>query len=279
MFDFENSISSPPFVRQILKQSTALPLNDPKRYQLLGSIYRQKGSLQKAAAAYKRWATLCPDDQWAKYARFVLSQSEDVQKPPDQFDNIPTPFFKVENALPEDLHDKIFRSAVQKTNNFRLGGVGKKDSWRIDTDTRQIFLTKLDKPLRAEMLEAIEVHLKRSFSRLSIEPFEYKKIQWGINLSVNKSFYKTHQDGLDRKISFSYYFFHSPKRFSGGDLLLYDKKPAKDTFAPGQFTRIKPKNGLLVLFPSSCFHGVTPVRMSATRFSKYGRFSVCGFIS
>src|SRR5439155_10127989 len=94
-------------------------------------------------------------------------------------------------------------------------------------------------------------------------------------------FYQIHRDNSGpkkraRRISYAYYFHQRPKRFSGGDLLLYDTDVQQGTCLPA-FTRIVPRDNSIVFFPSSFCHQVTTVNCNLDDFTQ-GRFALNGWI-
>ena len=94
-------------------------------------------------------------------------------------------------------------------------------------------------------------------------------------------FFKPHADARPdsnsgRAISFVYYFFNRPKRFEGGDLLLFDGDADSGAPLPTSFTRILPEANSLVVFPSPRVHEVELVR-SASPDLAAGRFTLNGW--
>ena len=68
-----------------------------------------------------------------------------------------------------------------------------------------------------------------------------------------------------------------PKRFSGGDLLLYDTDLEADSGRRTAFSRIEPLQNSLVVFPSGYLHEVTSVECVTDDFGD-GRFTVKGWL-
>ncbi|MFY7960935.1 MAG: 2OG-Fe(II) oxygenase, partial [Elsteraceae bacterium] len=60
-----------------------------------------------------------------------------------------------------------------------------------------------------------------------------------------------------------YYLHRIPKRFSGGDLLLFDEPSPDQVRSSMEFTRITPAENSLLLFPSVSLHAVTPVSLES----------------
>lgn len=96
------------------------------------------------------------------------------------------------------------------------------------------------------------------------------------------AFFRAHADTSetiypDRLVSFVYYLHRTPKPFSGGDLLLYDRA-SNDGYSPLHYTRVPPADNTLIFFRSDAFHEVQPIH-SASRDPADGRFTIHGWIS
>jgi Rps23 Pro-64 3,4-dihydroxylase Tpa1-like proline 4-hydroxylase len=77
-----------------------------------------------------------------------------------------------------------------------------------------------------------------------------------------------HPIAADRRISCVYYFYASPRRFTGGELRLYDTwvTPSGST-AAATYTTLTPLDNSIVFFPSDIFHEVCPVRCETEAFA------------
>ena len=83
-----------------------------------------------------------------------------------------------------------------------------------------------------------------------------------------------HPIAASRRISCVYYFHTNPRRFTGGELRLYDTwiTPSGST-AAGTYTTLTPLDNSIVFFPSDAFHEVLPVRCETDAFGD-SRFTV-----
>ena len=75
-------------------------------------------------------------------------------------------------------------------------------------------------------------------------------------------------------MTFVYYFHRQPRRFSGGDLLLFDTDPEQDACG-AKYTRIAPSHNSILFFPSACYHQVLPVVCESS--DDAGRFTLNGW--
>ena len=83
-----------------------------------------------------------------------------------------------------------------------------------------------------------------------------------------------HPIAASRRVSCVYYFHASPRRFTGGELRLYDTwvTPSGST-AAGTYTTLTPVDNSVVFFPSDAFHEVRPVRCETDAFGD-SRFTI-----
>jgi Rps23 Pro-64 3,4-dihydroxylase Tpa1-like proline 4-hydroxylase len=107
-------------------------------------------------------------------------------------------------------------------------------------------------------------------------------------LYADGDFFRTHRDtgpNNTRRVTFVYTLFRSPRRFGGGDLLLYDtffwpgvsESPAWVPAYADTFTRLAPEDNRLVFFPSEFYHEVTPVTGVGDDAS-WGRVAINGWL-
>jgi len=105
--------------------------------------------------------------------------------------------------------------------------------------------------------------------RLEMDPLPLASMECQITAHGDGDFFAVHTDNgtpeiAHRKVSYVYYFHREPKPFSGGHLALFHTRfqggygtcgrPAADIDPPG--------NGLMI-FPTSIFHEVTPIRCAS----------------
>ena len=128
-----------------------------------------------------------------------------------------------------------------------------------------------DKRLRA-MLPVVR-------QQLGIPWFPLVKVERQLTAHARGGFFVPHVDTGDarirgRRISCVYYFHLLPKRFSGGELKLYDTwvTPTGSTGA-GTYTTLEPIDNSIVFFSSDAFHEVCPVETETEAFAD-SRFTV-----
>ena len=94
-------------------------------------------------------------------------------------------------------------------------------------------------------------------------------------------FYRPHRDETSvllgpRQLTFIYYLHVQPRRFEGGDLLIYAGLDDGTMYSSNTFVRIQPTHNRLVIFPSYRVHEVKEV--VAPSDSGLARFCVNGWI-
>lgn len=109
--------------------------------------------------------------------------------------------------------------------------------------------------------------------QLEIPRFPLGRIEWQLTAhgrdgtSVPRVDADTPQ-ASGRRISCVYYFHQTPKRFSGGELTLYDTWiTSTGSTGAGTSTTLEPVDNSLVFFPSDAFHEVCPVHPETDAFA------------
>lgn len=119
--------------------------------------------------------------------------------------------------------------------------------------------------------------------QLELPPFIASQIEAQITAHNDGNYYKIHNDNgsidtSNRELTYVYYFYHEPKPFSGGELVIYDSKIENEFYVRGDnFQTIEPRNNSMVIFPSRYFHEVLPVICPSQTFAD-SRFTVNGWI-
>ena len=164
--------------------------------------------------------------------------------------------------------------------------------------------------LNAGKIRRVIQHRVRSYlpwvlERLGILPFHVARIETMITASNHGDFLQKHADApygvfpfrprltpmarrvisrilrlkRSRVVSYVYYFHRTPRRFAGGELLLY---PTGHQAGRVVFTTkprvIAPRHNRIVFFPSSTVHEVRTIRCPSREFAD-SRFTVNGWVS
>jgi hypothetical protein len=134
-----------------------------------------------------------------------------------------------------------------------------------------------------EVWEMFERRLARILSavrrELGIPWFSVGKVERQLTVHGSGGFFVPHVDTgsavvATRRISGVYYFHETPRRFTGGELKLYDTwvTPSGTTGATTHAT-LAPADNSIVFFPSDAFHEVCPVHPESDAFGD-SRFTV-----
>ncbi|MGW3448810.1 2OG-Fe(II) oxygenase [Streptomyces sp. NPDC001076] len=125
-----------------------------------------------------------------------------------------------------------------------------------------------------EQLEAVR-------SRLDLPAFPLGRIELQATACGDGDYFRLHHDsdGDDtRELTFVYFFFSEPRRFSGGELRIFETKAQDGELIPTDRSQtIVPRGNLAVFFPSRHDHEVLPVRVPSRAFAD-SRFSITGWI-
>lgn len=123
----------------------------------------------------------------------------------------------------------------------------------------------------------------RILRMLDHAPFAIARAEAQITASNHGDFFRSHSDNAQeqvasREITFVYFFHREPKKFSGGELRIYDSRWENNSYVPtANCHAIVPEQNEMVLFNSSLAHEITPVECSTGAFSD-GRFTVNGWL-
>lgn len=187
-----------------------------------------------------------------------------------------TRYVRVLNVLSTDEHERLLASTLAWEHAFPESGiVAGMEEDRVDYKSRRsrtlasgrledlgnIFDTRL----RA-MLPAVR-------QQLGIPWFPLTHVERQLRAYGRGRAFAPHVDAGDsrvygRRISCIYSFHRTPRRFSGGELKLYDTwfTPTGSTGA-GTYTLFEPIDNSLVFFPSDAFHEVCPVHPATDAFA------------
>lgn len=118
---------------------------------------------------------------------------------------------------------------------------------------------------------------------MGIAPFRYSLRDLRLDRYGDGDFFSAHADRVagapERVVAFIYYFYFPPKRFEGGELMIYDWNMEEGGPA-STGTAIAPDLNQLVILPAHSWHEVLPVRCvshewEAARFTLHG-WICCG---
>jgi hypothetical protein len=249
--------------------------NDVPLLRKLGQILRSLGDLSAAAKTYQHLKQLVPGDPHVARLH-ALFASQTLPSVP----NVASKFAILQDFLsPQRVRD-IRAHVRNKKDRFQACKVrSRQNGESLDLQKRiSSFCPELgsirdwfDPMVLGQFLKLLE--------QLDIEAFQPGLYSCKLNAYHDGHFFHIHQDkstgvAATRRLGFVYYFEFEPRRFRGGELLLYDRDV--DTLYPApSFTTIMPKHNMLIVIPAICWHEVLPIRMTdddwfAARFTYSG---------
>ena len=169
----------------------------------------------------------------------------------------------LDEFLPAGLHDALLAHALASEHRFLPAEVAGRGQQGYDAQSRVAWYCADGLGhLKSAFREAVAARLDDLFDRLGMAPFPVARTELELAAHRDGSYFQPHIDTMtqdrrsmtetDRVVTMVYYFHASPRRFSGGDLLLYPF----DRSAP---KAIAPADNRLLAFPAICLHEVTPV--------------------
>ena len=243
------------------------------------SLLRGLGRGGEAAEAYRALLAADPDDLGAQAGAAIFAGA-----PLPEGAQGPTPFVQLADVLSADQQERLWQSLTAEGASLTPAGVYSGGTQpRVDGETRVAQLLERADSVRAWFLPWLEEVITRAeiLPRLGLAPFVVGKRELQVTGHSDGGFFSVHSDASTnpaaptwaRQLTFIYYFHRLPRRFSGGDLLLFDPPGGGDL----SFTRIDPTHNSLVFFQSSQMHTVTQIHSAATD-PLDGRWTVNGWL-
>ncbi|MEM7134229.1 MAG: 2OG-Fe(II) oxygenase [Chloroflexota bacterium] len=263
-------------VRQRLNEK---PNDLDLRYRL-GNVYRQQGKLERACEEIRQLRTLQPDHHDAAWIESILSMQElGIQSPSER--NQPAPFVQIPNFLPDEICSSIWQIISEHEEQFSNSLVYDPLEEGDLRSSHVLYETQLGS-IKEAFLEQIHSTLQTLFPHLGHHPFTPTRTELQLTMHLDGDYFTLHRDrgsvgkAIGRNVTFVYYFHSEPRRFTGGDLLLFDSAE-KINFPGKNYTRVFPTNNSVIFFPSWAFHQVTPLHIETDCY-KDGRFTLNGWI-
>lgn len=263
----------------VLRDQWSANPSDWKLGWKLGETLRQMGRLDQALKIYVRVLNLNP--QCEEAAHLVRILSGQTRGNLDGLELISAPFVLVDNLLPDEVLIDLWDFIVRNNEKFVTSLIGNDVDPHV-RNSKVLYEEDLE-PFKNAVLSRVRQILADSWGRLGMKGSDADEPEIQLTLHNDGGFYKAHRDndlgpgGRSRSITYVIYLFRTPRRFSGGDLILYDWNLANEGYV-SKFTRIIPRNNSLILFPSSVWHQVTPVKCYNSEFES-GRFTINGWLN
>lgn len=277
------AMTNPALLKQArakVEQRLAADPEDAEALRQLADLQRKGGEVDAASETYRKLTTLT-DDAVAAWGAGALNGEAPLPSTPESMH--PAPFLRVPNFLTAAQQDVLFEAVGMGPGHFEPAGVYNSDEQRsVDLEFRVAAVA--ERPVRRQIrpwfLKELMPVVHRAVERFGIDDMQECHAEFQVTAHRGGGFFRPHRDNKtmkDRQISYIYYFYAEPKPFVGGELLLYDTCLAPSRFHPSGFSRIEPARNSLVLFPSSYYHEVLPVRCESEAFED-SRFTVNGWV-
>jgi hypothetical protein len=134
---------------------------------------------------------------------------------------------------------------------------------------------------QARIAERIKESLQPVLERLGRKPFPLGRIEMQITASGDGDYFRMHRDTGQkdtRELAFVYFFHREPRRFSGGELRIFDAETIGGKVVPTDRSQLlSPRQDVVVFFPAENEHEILPVRVASREFAD-SRFTVNGWI-
>lgn len=138
-------------------------------------------------------------------------------------------------------------------------------------------------PYQKLFSERLYAFLPNMLTRLGHPGFPISHIEIQLSGTGNEEYFRSHTDNgssevASREITFVYFFHREPRRFSGGELRIYDTHENNGRIAAfGPYRLIYPLQNQIAFFPSRCLHEILPVGLPSDSFGDR-RFTVNGWL-
>jgi predicted 2-oxoglutarate/Fe(II)-dependent dioxygenase YbiX len=208
----------------------------------------------------------------------VLAGTEDVIVTPEALGLVLARYVRLLDVLGAAAKGRLLDEAIARAPDLVPS--------RVTTNVsgyRRSRLVNDPAELAADLLACVRDRLPELCGRLDVAPFPVGQIEAQLTVHNDGDFYRVHTDDGDegtrtREISYVYYFHRQPKRFTGGELVLFDGRIENGrVVGTGPPIVVEPVDDSLVVFPSGCLHEVRPVQMLSADLGD-GRFTINGWV-
>ena len=271
-----------------LERTLAADPDDAHALWKLAEVHRRRGDFAAARGLYRRLRVRGPDRRKAAWLHRVLSGDGPPEAAPGGV-FWPAPFVWMTDFLAPEECDRLLAlgvarheglTPVEAATSCEDGG----SSSTVDPESRVGLEAdaRTTKEARLRIVPKIRSVLPDVLARLGMAGLDRYQLEVAMRVYLTGGFFRAHRDSAygvfrSRKLNFVYFFHRRPRRFSGGDLLLYDMDVDANTWVSGAFSRITPLRNGIVFFPSACWHQVTPVQCGTDDFED-GRWVLNGHV-
>lgn len=233
--------------------------------QLVGLVTEPPVFVQQNQAAHPQ--TDQPEQIWANPTPKTASSGI-----------IPSAYIQIDNFLSPEETSQLLDFVLSKAKDFVPTSTSTNDiNYRRS-------MALYDFPEFSELIiERIQKTIPDVLSKLGLPHFPVSQVEAQLTAHNDGNYYKIHNDNgstdtATRELTYVYYFYQTPKPFTGGELLIYDSKIENGFFVGAEtFKTVDPRNNSIVLFLSRCLHEVLPVHCPSQAFAD-SRFTINGWV-
>lgn len=200
------------------------------------------------------------------------------QTKPQTTDVLESDYVQIDNFLTVEEHQRLLDYVFQQEPNFVPTSTS-----TGDIDYRRSMILHSFPEFSQLVVNRIQAILPDVFRKLDLSPFPIGGIEAQLTSHNDGNYYKVHNDNgspdtATREFTYVYYFYRSPKEFSGGELVIYDSKIENNFYVKADSSQIvEPRNNSIVFFRSRYLHEVLPVSCPTQAFVD-GRFTINGWV-
>jgi Rps23 Pro-64 3,4-dihydroxylase Tpa1-like proline 4-hydroxylase len=187
-------------------------------------------------------------------------------------------YIQIDNFLSPEDHERLVKYVLAKKSAFTSTNTSTNEK----NYRRSMVLYSF--PEFSELIvNKIQAMFPDIISKLDIPSFDISQIESQLTAHNDGNFYKIHNDNgsketATRELTYVYYFYREPKKFSGGELVIYDSKVENNFYVSAEsFKTVEPRNNSIVFFLSRYMHEVLPVNCPSKSFAD-SRFTINGWV-
>jgi SM-20-related protein len=189
--------------------------------------------------------------------------------------SLPAPHFVLHNFLPAPQHEALLAWTLAQESRFTPAGIA---GQTINNSIRRCERLNDLGPFATLFTQLLTDSYQSWLLTLDAAAFDQTSVELQIAAYGDGAHFAFHTDTgsgtshapTRRMLTAIYYFYRTPRLFTGGDLHLYDLRARPGSEA---FTTIAPEQNSLLVFPSELGHEVTPIIQSTGHFADF-RFVV-----
>lgn len=183
--------------------------------------------------------------------------------------------------LSSTSRDAIFERLLCSADRFDIGST----TIGVRTDGRRTSVLAdvagaLGPEVTRTFARALADAFRRARPQLGLPPLTVREVELQASVYLDGGFYQPHRDigpNNTRRVTWVYYLHRAPKRFSGGELILYDTDLEHDgCYDSNASQRCEPVDNQLIFFPSEYFHEVCATYCPSGDFAD-ARFTLNGW--